>query len=102
MVARRLSAEQMSRVLGEHAAGYLSKGGAVLWSRDGARKKDPVCCPLQAAANDTSLLPGVLAIRGRLDGDRAALVAAHFDTFYRPTMTPEELIDLLDAEEVQP
>ena len=83
---RRYTDEALSRVLSEHAAGTLERGGMAefgLWTDS----EWPSCCVNQAAFNEPMC---------SLAYDECPAVAQWFDNNYRGDMSPEELLHAIE------
>ncbi len=83
----RYTEEELSRILGEHDAGQLRRGGAGGWWH-GVIEQYPRGCANQVAYNEDESWE---AFKRNAGGGRC------FDTQYRPDLTPAQLLWLLEA-----
>lgn len=81
---KRYTKEQLSRILGEHAAGQLRKGGLWAWGR----YRWPMACANQVAYNEPSTIDAAALNRHQ---------AVRFDNLYDCDLSPEKLLALLEA-----
>jgi hypothetical protein len=83
---RRYTDVELSRILGEHAAGTLEDGGEHQWGLGGWHY--PSGCANQAAFNEPYRVEAAM---------RFEAGANWFDNNYRNGMTPEQLLAGLEA-----
>lgn len=87
---KHYTAQQLSRVLGEHAAGHLQRLGGEFWVDRKLSGAAVRCCANQAAYNEPSCYTAY--VRNRRGGSA-------FDLGYAAIMTPEQLLALLEPED---
>lgn len=83
---KKFTDEQLSRILGEHDAGYLSRGGHIDFGL--CCSSTPECCVNQAAY----IIPG---IQDAYDKNRSA--GEWFDVGYLPEMSADNLLAILES-----
>ncbi len=87
--AKKYTDEELSRILGEHAAGYLRMGGAHEWSRYDCGTESYITCGcVNQAAYNTPYNHTAYNLNEQ--------PAEWFDGYYNTGMKPETLLNNLD------